>query len=148
MTIKGLLLSGLALAMLPTSALFADTFNFSFTGNSSVTGIPGVPFSGVGQFDAQAKRRSGEPVPWRSRAGSADRVRLCGGAGFTGADHTYQHHARGFSGSGAGVTRAARHGRPGRGWCTSPQIDRLGLAGPATTPLSSMPRSSHSVTPR
>ena len=33
-----------------TTAVYADTFNFSFTGNSSVIGFPGTPFSGSGQL--------------------------------------------------------------------------------------------------
>lgn len=45
---------GLALAVLSSTPMFADTFNFSFTGNSSVSGIPGTPFSGSGQFETQA----------------------------------------------------------------------------------------------
>ncbi|MDW5264266.1 MULTISPECIES: PEP-CTERM sorting domain-containing protein [Acidobacteriaceae] len=54
------LICGLALAAMASTPMFADTFNFSFAGNSSVSGIPGTPFSGVGQFDAQATSTSGE----------------------------------------------------------------------------------------
>ena len=56
-----MLLSGLALALLTTSPVFADTFfNFSFTGNSSVSGDPGTPFSGSGVFDAVATKTADE----------------------------------------------------------------------------------------
>jgi hypothetical protein len=47
------LLCGIASMMLLSTPMFADTlFNFSFTGNDSVSGSPGTPFSGSGQFDA------------------------------------------------------------------------------------------------
>jgi len=56
-----LIVCGLALAMLSSASASADTFfNFSFTGNNSVTGDPGTPFSGSGQFDAQATSIVGE----------------------------------------------------------------------------------------
>jgi hypothetical protein len=56
-----LIVCGLALAMLSSASAFADTFfNFSFTGNSSVTGDPGTPFSGSGEFDAQLTNIAGE----------------------------------------------------------------------------------------
>ncbi len=55
-----LIMCGLALAILSSTPMFADTFNFSFTGNSSVSGIPGTPFSGSGQFDAHATSTSGQ----------------------------------------------------------------------------------------
>lgn len=51
--------AGLAFAILTSNPLLADTFNFSFTGNSSVTGSPGVPFSGAGQFTADATGTTG-----------------------------------------------------------------------------------------
>jgi hypothetical protein len=54
------LICGLAIAAMASTPMFADTFNFSFAGNSSVTGIPGTPFSGSGQFDAQATSTSGQ----------------------------------------------------------------------------------------
>lgn len=54
------LICGLALAALASTPLFADTFNFSFAGNSSASGIPGTPFSGAGQFDAQATSTTGK----------------------------------------------------------------------------------------
>ena len=55
-----LLTCGLALAMLSSTPMFADTlFNFSFTGNNSVSGIPGTPFSGAGVFDAKATNTPG-----------------------------------------------------------------------------------------
>lgn len=54
-----LIMCGLALAILSATPTFADTFNFSFAGNSSVSGIPGTPFSGAGQFDAQATSTAG-----------------------------------------------------------------------------------------
>ena len=55
-----MIVCGLALAMLSSASAFADTFfNFSFTGNSSATGLPGTPFSGSGQFDAQATNTAG-----------------------------------------------------------------------------------------
>jgi hypothetical protein len=41
--------------------MFADTlFNLSFTCNSSVTGSPGIPFSGLGVFNAQAAALAGQ----------------------------------------------------------------------------------------
>ena len=46
------LLPVLVLGAACTSALHADTFNFSFTGNTSVSGLPGTPFSGAGQLTA------------------------------------------------------------------------------------------------
>lgn len=56
-----LLTCGLALAMLSSTPMFADTlFNFTFTGNSSATGDPGTPFSGSGVFDAKATKVAGE----------------------------------------------------------------------------------------
>ena len=55
-----LLACSLVLSFASSTPMFADTlFNFSFTGNSSVTGIPGVPFSGSGQFDTQATATAG-----------------------------------------------------------------------------------------
>jgi hypothetical protein len=52
---------GLALAMLSSIPMLADTFfNFSFTGNSSVSGLPGTPFSGAGVFDAQTTSTAGQ----------------------------------------------------------------------------------------
>jgi hypothetical protein len=48
-----LLLCSFAVAMLSSTHVLASTiFDFSFTGNSSVTGSPGNPFSGAGQFTA------------------------------------------------------------------------------------------------
>ena len=45
------LIYGIALAILSATPAFASSiFNFSFTGDSSVSGDPGTPFSGVGQF--------------------------------------------------------------------------------------------------
>jgi len=56
-----LLVCSLALAMLSSTPMFADTiFNFSFTGNSSVSGIPGTPFSGAGQFTAESTSTAGK----------------------------------------------------------------------------------------
>ena len=46
------LLAGLLLGAASSTAVYADTFNFSFTGDSSVTGFPGLPFSGAGQIVA------------------------------------------------------------------------------------------------
>jgi hypothetical protein len=41
--------------------MFAETlFNLSFTGSSSVTGSPGIPFSGLGVFNAQAAALAGQ----------------------------------------------------------------------------------------
>jgi hypothetical protein len=55
------LLCGIASMMLLSTPMFADTlFNFSFTGNDSVSGSPGTPFSGIGQFDAIATATAGE----------------------------------------------------------------------------------------
>ena len=54
-------LCGLAFAMLLSTPVFADTmYDFSFTGNNSVSGSPGIPFSGSGVFDVKATRTSGE----------------------------------------------------------------------------------------
>ncbi len=51
MKTKALVLSGLVSAILSFAPAYASTiFNFSFTGNNSVTGSPGTPFSGSGQF--------------------------------------------------------------------------------------------------
>lgn len=51
----------LALAMLSSAPALADTlFNFTFTGNKSVTGSPGIPFSGAGQFDASPTATAGQ----------------------------------------------------------------------------------------
>jgi hypothetical protein len=52
--LKKLTLAFIALGLASTpSHLFASTiFNFSFTGNSSVSGDPLTPFSGMGQFTA------------------------------------------------------------------------------------------------
>ncbi len=47
---KAFLLCSLALAMLSPGVYASTIFNFAFTGNSSVTGSPGTPFSGTGQF--------------------------------------------------------------------------------------------------
>lgn len=56
-----LLTCSLALAMLSSTSLFANTlFNFSFTGNDSVSGSPGTPFSGSGVFDAKATSTAGK----------------------------------------------------------------------------------------
>ena len=56
-----LLVCGLALATLSSTPVFADTiFDFSFTGNSSVTGTPGIPFSGAGEFTLQATKTAGK----------------------------------------------------------------------------------------
>ncbi len=57
----GLLFCGLALAMLSTTPIFADTFfDFNFTGNNSVSGSPGTPFSGSGVFDAKTTNTAGK----------------------------------------------------------------------------------------
>ena len=47
-----LLFAGLLLGAASTQVVLADTFNFSFTGNGSATGFPGLPFSGSGQMTA------------------------------------------------------------------------------------------------
>ena len=52
MPLSSRLFSGLLFGAVCTSPLFADTFNFSFQGNNSVTGIPGLPFSGAGTLTA------------------------------------------------------------------------------------------------
>ena len=52
MTFSSRLLSGLRFGAICASPLFADTFNFSFTGNNSVSGDPGLPFSGSGSLIA------------------------------------------------------------------------------------------------
>ncbi len=52
MKLSSRLLSGLLFGAVCASPLFADTFNFSFTGNDSVSGVPGLPFSGSGTFTA------------------------------------------------------------------------------------------------
>jgi PEP-CTERM motif len=51
---SALLLCGVAIAMLSATHVYADTlsFNFSFTGNDSVSGDPLTPFSGAGVFTA------------------------------------------------------------------------------------------------
>ena len=55
-----LMLCGLALAISATPT-FADTFfNFNFTGNNSVSGSPGTPFSGAGVFDAKTTNTAGK----------------------------------------------------------------------------------------
>ncbi|MDQ2833124.1 MAG: PEP-CTERM sorting domain-containing protein [Acidobacteriota bacterium] len=56
-----LLLCGLAWATLSSTPVFADTvFDFSFTGNNSVSGSPGTPFSGSGDFTVKATGTAGE----------------------------------------------------------------------------------------
>ena len=51
MKTKAVLLSGFVIAILSSAPAFASTlFNFSFTGNNTVTGSPGTPFSGSGQL--------------------------------------------------------------------------------------------------
>ncbi|WP_158794127.1 PEP-CTERM sorting domain-containing protein [Granulicella sp. L60] len=56
-----LFLCGLASAMLLSTPMFADTmYDFSFTGNSSVSGDPRTPFSGSGVFDVTATKTAGE----------------------------------------------------------------------------------------
>ncbi len=58
---SAVLVCSLAFAMLSSAPAFADSlFNFSFTGNNSVTGSPGTPFSGTGQFDAISTTTPGE----------------------------------------------------------------------------------------
>ena len=52
MKVLSRLLPVLLLSAACTSAAHADTFTFSFTGNNSVSGLPGVPFSGAGQLTA------------------------------------------------------------------------------------------------
>lgn len=52
MKLMSRLLSAFVFCALCTSVLRADTFDFSFTGNDSVRGLPGLPFSGMGQFTA------------------------------------------------------------------------------------------------
>ena len=55
------ILCGLASAMLLSTPMFADTmYDFSFTGNNSVSGSPGTPFSGSGVFDVTATRTAGK----------------------------------------------------------------------------------------
>lgn len=50
-----LLLCGFALATSFSTPVFADSmYDFSFTGNESVTGTPGLPFSGSGVFDVMS----------------------------------------------------------------------------------------------
>jgi hypothetical protein len=56
-----LYLCGIASAMLLSTPMFADTmFDFSFTGNNSVSGSPGTPFSGSGVFDATMTKTPGQ----------------------------------------------------------------------------------------
>jgi hypothetical protein len=58
---SALILCGLASAMLFSTPMFADTlYDFSFTGNSSVSGDPGTPFSGSGVFDVTTTKTAGE----------------------------------------------------------------------------------------
>jgi hypothetical protein len=51
---KKLILSitALTLALIPSHVFASTIFNFSFTGNNSVSGDPLTPFSGMGQFTA------------------------------------------------------------------------------------------------
>jgi PEP-CTERM motif len=54
-------LCAVTLASMLSTPMFADTlFNFSFTGNNSVTGDPGTPFSGSGVFDTITTNTAGE----------------------------------------------------------------------------------------
>ena len=56
-----LIVCSLALTTVSSAPMFADTmFNFSFTGNSSVSGSPGVLFSGSGDFTVKATKTPGE----------------------------------------------------------------------------------------
>ncbi len=58
---SALFLCGVASAMLLSTPMFADTmYDFSFTGNSSVSGSPGTPFSGSGVFDVTATKTAGK----------------------------------------------------------------------------------------
>ncbi len=52
MKIGSRLLSASLFSAACTSALYADTFNFSFSGSNDVSGPPGIPFSGAGQITA------------------------------------------------------------------------------------------------
>ena len=52
MNISSRLLSGMLLGAACAVPAVADTFNFSFTGNDSVSGLPGLPFSGSGTLTA------------------------------------------------------------------------------------------------
>ena len=70
MTVSSRLLSGLLFGAVCASPLFADTFNFSFTGNNSVSGLPGVPFSGSGTLTA-------------TEVGSTDKYKVTGITGTT-----------------------------------------------------------------
>ncbi len=57
---SALFLCGVASAMLLSTPVFADTmYDFSFTGNNSVSGSPGTPFSGSGVFDVTATKTAG-----------------------------------------------------------------------------------------
>jgi hypothetical protein len=56
-----ILFYGLVSAMLLSTPMFADTmYDFSFTGNNSVSGDPGTPFSGSGVFDVMATNTAGQ----------------------------------------------------------------------------------------
>lgn len=58
---QALFVCSLAFGLLSSTTMFADTiFNFSFTGNNSVSGSPGMPFSGSGQFDVTATATAGK----------------------------------------------------------------------------------------
>jgi hypothetical protein len=62
---KKLLLSlgGLALAAMPSTSAFASTlFDFSFTGDSSVSGDPLTPFSGMGVLTATEVGKTNEYI--------------------------------------------------------------------------------------
>ncbi len=55
------LICGLALAVLASTPMFADTvFNFNFAPNGTEYGLGAVPFSGSGQFDTQTTRTAGQ----------------------------------------------------------------------------------------
>ena len=64
------LLSLVLLTAASPAVLHADTFNFSFTGNSSVSGDPGTPFSGSGVFTA-------------NEVGNTDKYKITGVTGTT-----------------------------------------------------------------
>ncbi len=73
MTSFSRLLSGLLVGAACASPAFADTFNFSFTGNSSITGVPGLPFSGSGVLTA-------------SEVGTSNRYQVSSVSGTTGGE--------------------------------------------------------------
>jgi hypothetical protein len=58
---SALFLCAIASSMLLSTPMFADTmYDFSFTGNNSVSGSPGTPFSGSGVFDVSMTKTAGE----------------------------------------------------------------------------------------